>query len=246
LLTVASRFELQAITDICKKSLLFQSRVEELALPEHFDVVVEPWPYGGLDTDDENRRYFQALIFAADTRVKNEDSNFYSYPLPIIPVIDWLKQEVIRVDRIATGGGDDPFTSSAHREGIIDHCRPSEYVPELLQGLVRTDLKELSVVQPDGPSFTVSDESLVEWQKWRMRVSFNPREGAVIHDVWFDGRSILYRLSISDMTVPYADPRTPFHRKQAFDFGDGGVGHLANNLQLGCDCLGVIKVSFSS
>lgn len=44
-------------------------------------------------------------------------------------------------------------------------------------------------------------------------------------------------------TVPYADPRAPFHRKQAFDFGDGGLGNCVNNLTLGCDCLGVIKVS---
>lgn len=43
------------------------------------------------------------------------------------------------------------------------------------------------------------------------------------------------------MTVPYADPRPPYHRKQAFDFGDGGLGHCTNNLELGCDCLGVIK-----
>lgn len=42
--------------------------------------------------------------------------------------------------------------------------------------------------------------------------------------------------------MPYADPRPPFHRKQAFDFGDGGIGHAVNNLTLGCDCLGVIKV----
>lgn len=42
-------------------------------------------------------------------------------------------------------------------------------------------------------------------------------------------------------TVPYADPRPPFHRKQAFDFGDGGGGNTANNLSIGCDCLGVIK-----
>lgn len=42
-------------------------------------------------------------------------------------------------------------------------------------------------------------------------------------------------------TVPYADPRPPFHRKQAFDFGDAGGGNMANNLALGCDCLGVIK-----
>lgn len=43
------------------------------------------------------------------------------------------------------------------------------------------------------------------------------------------------------MTVPYGDPRPPFQRKQAFDFGDAGAGRAANNLALGCDCLGVIK-----
>jgi primary-amine oxidase len=102
-------------------------------------------------------------------------------------------------------------------------------------------MKPINITQPDGPSFKVTDESLVEWQKWRFRVSFNPREGAVLHDIHYDGRSILYRMSISEMTVPYGDPRPPFHRKQAFDFGDGGAGNCANNLSLGCDCLGVIK-----
>lgn len=36
------------------------------------------------------------------------------------------------------------------------------------------------------------------------------------------------------------DPRSPFHRKQAFDLGDAGAGSTANNLALGCDCLGLI------
>ncbi len=46
----------------------------------------------------------------------------------------------------------------------------------------------------------------------------------------------------TSQTVPYADARNPFQRKQAFDFGDGGAGICANNLELGCDCLGHIKV----
>lgn len=50
------------------------------------------------------------------------------------------------------------------------------------------------------------------------------------------------KLKLKVQTVPYADPRPPYHRKQAFDFGDGGLGHCTNNLELGCDCLGVIKV----
>lgn len=37
------------------------------------------------------------------------------------------------------------------------------------------------------------------------------------------------------------DPRAPYHRKQAFDVGDVGFGITANQLALGCDCLGHIK-----
>jgi primary-amine oxidase len=246
---------------VCKESPLFQERVKKLKLPEGFEIVVEPWPYGGLDKADENRRFFQGLIFAIDARNKNPDSNYYPYPLPIIPVMDFAKREIIRIEELATGGNGDGLTGKTHSEGILDHCSAAEYVPELLPGGTRTDLKELNVIQPNGPSFSVTDESLVEWQKWRFRVTFNPREGAVLHDICYDGRSVLYRLAISEMvcylsssekilandiqTVPYADPRPPFHRKQAFDFGDGGIGHATNNLELGCDCLGVIKVLFS-
>jgi primary-amine oxidase len=42
------------------------------------------------------------------------------------------------------------------------------------------------------------------------------------------------------MNIPYADPRHPFHKKSAFDLGDVGAGLMANDLKLGCDCLGSI------
>ncbi|KAL6401753.1 putative Copper amine oxidase 1 [Ilyonectria robusta] len=42
------------------------------------------------------------------------------------------------------------------------------------------------------------------------------------------------------MSIPYADPRHPYHKKHAFDLGDAGAGITANNLELGCDCLGHI------
>ena len=127
------------------------------------------------------------------------DTNFYPYPLPIIPIMDWASKEIIRIDELATGGSNDPLNSKTHVEGVLDHCASGEYVPELLSGGTRKDLKPLNVTQPDGPSFTVNDGQLIEWQRWRFRVSFNPREGAVIHDVNYDGRSILYRLSFSEM-----------------------------------------------
>lgn len=236
-----SLWEFEVLLEACKKNEEFQNAIKEFNLPEGFELVVEPWPYGGLDLGAENRRYFQGLCFAQDTRNGNPDSNFYAYPLPLIPVLDAHKREIVRLDRLATGGKGDTLTGKTHAEDVLAHCQPAEYVPELLPHGTRKDMKPIDITQPDGPSFKVTDESLVEWQKWRFRVSFNPREGAVLHDVCYDGRSVLYRMSMSEMTVPYADARPPFHRKQAFDFGDGGAGNCANNLSLGCDCLGVIK-----
>ncbi|KAK1726039.1 copper amine oxidase [Colletotrichum acutatum] len=234
-------YEFETLAQAVERSPLFKEKIAELQLPEGFEVVVEPWPYGAPDAADGDSRFFQALIFARDTRSGNPDSNFYAYPLPLIPVMNAHTKEIVRIDELATGGKGDALQGKTHKPTIVDHCQESEYVPELLPNGTRKDLKPLTVVQPEGPSFSITDGNLIEWQKWRMRVTFNPREGAVVHDVRYDGRPVMYRLSMSDMTVPYADPRPPFHRKQAFDFGDGGLGNAVNNLTLGCDCLGVIK-----
>ncbi|KAH8660672.1 copper amine oxidase [Tricladium varicosporioides] len=230
--------EFRAFTEACVESPLYKKAIAEFDLPEGFVVSIDPWPYGG---DAEIvPRYTQGLCFARDTRSGNEDSNHYPYPLPIIPVLDTISGEIVRIDKLATGGREDGLTYGTHKKNVLDHCSSGEYVPELLSQPLRADVKPLNVIQPEGPSFQV-DGNLVQWQKWRFRVGFNSREGATLHDVWYDGRSVLYRLSLSEMTVPYGDPRPPFHRKQAFDFGDAGAGRAANNLALGCDCLGVIK-----
>ncbi len=84
--------------------------------------------------------------------------------------MDTYKQEIIRIDRLATGGSDDGLSYGTGSKNVLDHCRPAEYVPELLDTPLRDDLKPLNVLQPEGPSFTVSDDSLIEWQKWRFRV----------------------------------------------------------------------------
>ncbi|UPK94782.1 hypothetical protein LCI18_005717 [Fusarium solani-melongenae] len=235
-----SMWEFDKVIKCVETSPAVKEKIDELRLPEGFEVVVEPWPYGAPDSGDDDERVFQALLFAQDKRSGNPDSNFYAYPLPIIPIINYNTGEIIRIDMPATGGGDDPLTGRTNFGGIIDHCDTAEYVPELLPNGARQDLKPLTIMQPYGPSFRV-DDNLVRWQKWQFRVTFNPREGAVLHDLRYEGRSVLYRLAVSEMTVPYADPRAPYHRKQAFDFGDGGLGNAVNNLTLGCDCLGVIK-----
>lgn len=52
----------------------------------------------------------------------------------------------------------------------------------MLPGRCCAGLKPLDVVQPEGPSFSVNGNE-VSWQKWNFRISFNYREGLVLHNV---------------------------------------------------------------
>ncbi|RYF68890.1 MAG: tyramine oxidase, partial [Comamonadaceae bacterium] len=112
-------------------------------------------------------------------------------------------------------------------------------------GTPREGLKPLHIVQPEGVSFQVDDQWRVRWQNWDFRVGFTPREGLVLHQLGYqDGdrlRPIVYRASVTDMGVPYSDDALNHYWKCAFDGGEYGLGRLANQLELGCDCLGAIR-----
>ncbi|KAL8840584.1 MAG: hypothetical protein Q9170_001270 [Blastenia crenularia] len=214
-----------------------RAEIAKLELPEGTAIISDPWIYGSDGVNDEQRMY-QCFLYMRDPHdTSNIDSNHYAFPLTISPVVDTVEMKVIRIDLLPTGAD-----HTVKEPQPFDIPPPSEYDPEHQQ--LRTDLKPLNVVQPEGASFKVTQIGetgrVVEWQKWFFRVGFNQREGMVLHDVRYDGRSVFYRMSLSDLVIPYADPRHPFHKKAAFDLGDAGAGVMANNLKLGCDCLGSI------
>lgn len=213
-----------------------KAEIAKLELPEGTVIISDPWIYGSDGVDDAERLY-QCFLYLRDPLNASEaDSNHYALPLPISPVISTSSMEVIRVDIMPTGAD-----NTIKPVGKYKVQPPNEYIPEKQK--LRTDLKPLNVIQPEGASFEVQEQgtsNVISWQKWNFRVGFNQREGMVLYDVRYDNRSLFYRLSLSDMNIPYADPRHPFHKKSAFDLGDAGAGIMANNLKLGCDCLGSI------
>jgi primary-amine oxidase len=210
--------------------------VKRLRLPKGYKVACDPWMYGTQD-ETNNRRRFQCYMYLSiDMPDAENESNHYSRPLDFSPVFDGHTRELVEVIRLPLGL-DDLTSSGKDPWDAVSGC---EYHTELTGAPHRTDLKPLLVKQPAGPSFVV-DGHHVSWHKWQFRVAFTLREGLVLHNVSFDGRPIIYRAAVNEMTVPYGDPRAPYHRKQAFDFGDVGMGLTADKLGLGCDCLGTIK-----
>jgi primary-amine oxidase len=187
-------------------------------------VCIEPWSAGYYGVDVHGRRLLRCLVFAR----LEENDNPYAHPAEnLVIVYDQNAGEVVEVE-------DNGFVPVPQQTG--------NYLPSFLPK-TRTDLKEIRITQPEGPSFTV-DGNLVTWANWSFRVGFTPREGLVLHQVGYrDGvqvRSVANRMSLVEMVVPYGDPSPVQSRKNAFDAGEYNIGALANSLELGCDCLGEI------
>ena len=108
------------------------------------------------------------------------DSNHYALPLAISPVIDCEEYKVIRIDLMPTGVNHSIKPTTPYKIKP-----PNEYTPEHQK--LRTDLKPLNVVQPEGASFKVTKvgeaSEVIQWQKWSFLLCFNQREGMVLYDV---------------------------------------------------------------
>ncbi|OJJ50350.1 hypothetical protein ASPZODRAFT_13434 [Penicilliopsis zonata CBS 506.65] len=224
--------EMIEIEQLCLKHPAVLAEVAKMQLPEGVTVCNDPWIYG-TDDPKESRRLFQCYMYIV--AVDHEQNNHYSLPCRFSPVFDGITHELVRMDYLP--GGADAQTTETQPWKPVETV---QYAHDLLTEPLRTDLKPYIVQQPEGASFSVNGNA-VSWQKWRFRVGFTNREGLVLYNITYDGRNVFYRLSMSEMTVPYGDPRAPYHRKQAFDVGDVGFGITANQLSLGCDCLGHIK-----
>ena len=193
--------------------------IEDLSL-----VHIEPWVAGARHPDlPANARQMRALAFLHADRA----DNYYARPLEGLSAhVDCDSGQVVVEDH-----------------GVLPvPTDPAEYAADRVERL-REDLRPIEITQPEGPSFEV-EGNVVRWQKWQLRVSMQPTEGLVLHDIRYDDdgrdRPILYRAALSDMVVPYGDT-SPMHGwKHAFDGGEAALGHSANSLVNGCDCLGEI------
>lgn len=124
---------------------------------------------------------YQCFLYMRDPmNPLNLDSNYYAFPLAISPVVDTVELRVVRIDIMPTGA--DLSIKETQASKIQP---PNEYIPELQE--LRTDLKPLNVIQPEGASFNVTRIGetgyVIDWQKWRFQVGFNQREGMVIYNV---------------------------------------------------------------
>ncbi len=212
---------------ITKADAGWQGAMRKRGIEDFAKVQLDPWVTGGFEPEDTppGTRVLRMLSFLRE----DATDNGYARPVEgVIAYVDLTRERVLRID----DHGVVPFPPESGRYDA-GHVSP-----------LRDDLRPIEITQPEGTSFTVEGHA-VRWQKWRFRISLHPTQGLVLHEVGYeDGgrvRPILHRASLADMVVPYGDPSPMHHWKHVFDASEACIGHLANSLRLGCDCLGEIR-----
>lgn len=193
------------------------------------EVVTAPLSPGYFaNTGEEGRRILRVIAF----QFSDPTDHPWAHPIDGLSVyVDVISKSVVRV---------------LDEELLPIPAEPSKFHlpegrPAPLEGL-----KPIEITQPEGPSFTV-DGDHVTWANWTLNVGFDAREGLVLHNLAFadpdrggEVRPVVYRASIAEMLVAYADPAPTRYWQNYFDTGEYLFGRYTNSLTLGCDCLGEI------
>ncbi|MGV8871193.1 MAG: primary-amine oxidase [Rhodococcus sp. (in: high G+C Gram-positive bacteria)] len=176
--------------------------------------------------DEVGHRIVRVLAFFQE----DEADLPWAHPIDgVVAYVDLTERTVVKVvDEIVL-----PVPAERGEWNAEPHASPT-----------RTDLKPIEITQPEGASFSF-DGNEITWADWKFKFGFDVREGLTLHQLSFsdDGtqRPVIYRASIAEMVVPYADPSPVRYWQNYFDQGEYLFGRYTNALELGCDCLGEIQ-----
>lgn len=173
------------------------------------NIAIDVWA-SGVPTSAFTDRMARALAF-----VKRNGINCYDQPLEgLSALVNISKHAVLEVvDR-------PPVPLAAPNEFMRSH-------------MVVTDGKKVPKVAANKNIKTTGN--LVQWGPWSFRYVMRAREGITIYQLKYTDRSIAYRLSLSEMVVPYGDTAANWRWRSAFDVGEYGIGTLAAPLVAGKD-----------
>ena len=203
--------EMADVREAVRKDPAWQAAMRARKITNFDHVMIDPWAPGFLDpkTEPAGRRWVRALSYERST-----NRNGYARPIEgVVALVDLGAKTVERV--IDTGVRPIPATDDLPAAAAVRRAASTVAIPG------------------------VSTNGDIRWKDWRFRVSVHPREGLVLHTVSYqDGartRSILYRASLSEMLVPYADPERTWSFRNAFDAGEYGIGRLTAEMTPGAD-----------
>jgi len=215
--------DLVAVDEIVKADSCWRAAMARRGITELDLVRPCPLSAGSFGIDgEEGRHLLRVLSFVQH----HEKDHPWAHPVDgLVAYVDLIERRVLHLI-------DQEVLPIPQEPGNFDD--PAEVGP------TRASLKPIHITQPEGPSFAVDGDE-VTWEGWRLRIGFDAREGLTLHQVPLFDRPVVYRASVAEMMVPYADPGPARFWQNYFDAGEYLLGQQVVSLMLGCDCLGEIR-----
>lgn len=193
----------------------WQAAMRKRGITNFKNIQIDGWAAGYFGTDEaKDARVTRAVSYLNDG-TKN------AYARPIEGVVAYVNLNTKKVYKLVD-------------TGVVPIPKETGELDMKSIGKMREAPKPLQITQPNGASFEINGQE-VHWQNWRFRFSMHPREGLILHTVGYEDngklRSILYRAGLSEMVVPYGDPKAGWFFRNAFDEGEFGIGRLALSLE---------------
>ena len=198
----------------------WQKAMRDRGITDLNDVLIDMWAPGLLSKEEQapGQRLLRAVCYK-----KGKARNFYSRPIEgVIVTVDLSAKKVASIWDL----GKYPIANN-HRE-----------LNEASNQPIDQSMKPLQITQPRGASFKIKGQE-IEWFQWKFRYSMDPLQGLQIlhvrHKDQAVERSVVYKMSLAEMLVPYGDGDQPWSFRNAFDVGEYGLGKTLHPLELGKD-----------
>ena len=217
------------VEEVVREDPRWQEAMRKRGVTDFDLAMIDPWPagyYGAQDHYDNSPLVCRPLTFmrAAPSEhgyARPVEGLIVTFDLDAMKVIDIEDHGVVPLPPTA-GNYDEKFMFDENNRPAFTEFRD--------------DVKPIEITQPDGPSFTV-DGWKVQWQKWSMRIGFNPREGIVLHEITYtdrgETRPIVYRASLSEMVVPVRRYGTHALEQERLRHGRSRDGLLGQSVDTG-------------
>ena len=182
------------------------------------DVVLDTWASG------VPYKSFPARLVRVLTYQKSSDKNNLYYDRPVEGLVCTVNLDAHRVTEFYDTD-EAPVPRSMGDFDLEYKNNPRALAPLKIQQNAKKAVK-------------IRDNEIT-WMGWNFSVLLHAREGLVIHRVRFDDkgkqRSVMHRIGLSEMVVPYGDTSKYWYWRSAFDVGEYGVGNLTTPLTIGVD-----------
>ncbi len=210
--------EYELLDSLAKADPRWQAAMQRRGITDFEGAVIDGWAPGLLSPEEQasGKRLLRGITYYNPGKI-----NYYGAPIEgLMVVVDLNAQEVYEVTDI----------------DLQTYSKENFDYDEASVGPLQPAPKPLLIQQPEGSTFTLKGNE-VTWQNWKFRYLLHQREGLTLYQVSYidDGveRPVLYRASLSEMVVPYAETNKDWSVRSAFDVGEYRFGWLSTPLVLG-------------